>query len=318
MVPGTRPIVALGEVLWDLLPSGPRAGGAPFNFAFHCQQLGHPAIIVSRVGDDQLGHDLRAEVRRLGMSDEYIQTDRDHPTGTVNVAVDAGGQPSYTIAENVAWDFLEWESRLDDLAERARAICFGTLAQRSRTTQTVIHAFISASAEETLTVCDLNLRPPFDSTEAIKDSLRLTDWLKLNEWEAGQVIGLLSLDPRPWLGGGSDYYDRLLMPAILNDRAVLAVTGGHRGCFVSNAFEVTGALGIPIKVADTVGAGDAFTAALLTQHLEGKPLAEAARFANAYAAIVASKPGGTPRVERAEVERLLSAKPQSKSPGRPA
>jgi fructokinase len=167
----TRPIVALGEVLWDILPGRPRAGGAPFNFAFHCQQLGHPAILVSRVGDDQLGHDLRAEVRRLGMSDEFIQTDREHPTGTVRVEVSASGEPTYTIAENVAWDFLEWEPRLDELAKCARAICFGTLAQRSRATQSVIYAFISSSAEDTLTVCDLNLRPPFDSTEVIEDWL---------------------------------------------------------------------------------------------------------------------------------------------------
>src|SRR5262249_38230182 len=125
--PGTeRPIVAIGEVLWDLLPSGPRAGGAPFNFAFQCQQLGHPALIVSRVGNDQLGNNLRSEIRRLGMSDEYIQTDREHPTGTVNVAIH-DGQPTYSIAEDVAWDFLEWEPQLDNLAKRARAICFGTL-----------------------------------------------------------------------------------------------------------------------------------------------------------------------------------------------
>src|SRR6476660_9783994 len=101
------PIVAVGVVLWDLLPTGPRTGGAPFNFAFHCHQLGHPAVIVSRVGDDDLGRRLRAEVRRLGLSDEYIQADREHPTGTVHVSVDADGRPTYAIAEPVAWDFIE-------------------------------------------------------------------------------------------------------------------------------------------------------------------------------------------------------------------
>src|SRR5271166_3193724 len=102
------PIIGLGEALWDLLPAGPRAGGAPFNFAFHSHQLGHPAVIVSRVGDDALGDALRAEVRRLGMTDEFIQVDPDHPTGTVEVQVDAAGQPRYTIAANAAWDFLDW------------------------------------------------------------------------------------------------------------------------------------------------------------------------------------------------------------------
>src|SRR3954466_15799100 len=125
------PIVALGEILWDLFPGGRRAGGAPFNFAFHCHQLGHPAVIVSRVGDDDLGRRLRAEVRRLGLSDEDIRTHRDHPPGTVHVSVDAGGQPTYTITENVAWDFIEWEPKLEALAGAARAVCFGTLAQRA-------------------------------------------------------------------------------------------------------------------------------------------------------------------------------------------
>src|SRR5829696_4095711 len=105
------PIVALGEVLWDLLPGGRRAGGAPFNFAFHCHQLGHPAVIVSRVGDDDLGRALRARVRELGLSDEYIQTDPDHPTSTVQVTLDADAVPSYRITENVAWDHIAWNEQ---------------------------------------------------------------------------------------------------------------------------------------------------------------------------------------------------------------
>src|SRR5256714_14504111 len=107
-----RMIVGIGELLWDLYPDGRKvAGGAPFNFAFHCQQLGHPAVIVSRVGDDDLGRQLREEVRRLAMSDEYIQTDPAHPTGTVQVQVDAKGHPRYTITEHVAWDYLEWDDQ---------------------------------------------------------------------------------------------------------------------------------------------------------------------------------------------------------------
>src|SRR5207249_10206093 len=106
------------------------AGGAPFNFAFHCHQLGHPAAIVSRVGDDELGRELRARVRELGLSDEYIQTDREHPTGTVRVTLDANKVPTYTIAENVAWDFIEWDERLEEVVKACRCVCFGTLAQR--------------------------------------------------------------------------------------------------------------------------------------------------------------------------------------------
>src|SRR6478672_388291 len=114
-----NPIVGIGEVLWDVYPDRKVAGGAPFNFAFHCHQLGHPAVIVSRVGGDDLGRELREEVRRLGLSDEYIQTDPEHPTGTVQVTIDAAGQPSYTITEGVAWDYIALEPRLETLAANA-------------------------------------------------------------------------------------------------------------------------------------------------------------------------------------------------------
>jgi fructokinase len=275
------PIVAVGEVLWDLLPTGPRAGGAPFNFAIHCHQLGHPAVIVSRVGDDELGRRLREEVCRLGLSDEYIQTDREHPTGTVQVTLDAAGQPAYTITEGVAWDFIGWDRRLDALAESARAVCFGTLAQRAPESRSAIRRVVART--HGLAVLDLNLRPPFDDPEIIRESLDLADWLKLNADEVAR------------------------MPADFDPSAMdlVCVTRGADGCSVRTPAEVVDLPGISIRVADTVGAGDAFTAALLTQHLEGRPLREAARFANAYAAVVASKVGGTPTVTRADVERLL-------------
>jgi fructokinase len=285
-VPAEQPIVALGELLWDLLPTGPRAGGAPFNFAFHCHQLGHPAIIVSSVGDDDLGRQLRAEVRRLGMSDEFIQTDRQHPTGTVQVSLDAAGQPTYTIAEYVAWDFIDWEPRLENLTRLAAAVCFGTLAQRAPVSGSTIRRFVIES--NTLIVLDLNLRPTSNSPVTIRDSLALADWLKLND----------------------DELNRLPVEVDRSSFDLFCVTRGANGCRITTAAETVDVPGISVKVVDTVGAGDAFTAALLTQHLQGKPLAEAARFANAYAAVVASKAGGTPTVTRAEVERLLTSLPR--------
>ncbi|MBO0700211.1 MAG: carbohydrate kinase [Zavarzinella sp.] len=274
------PIVALGELLWDLLPGGRRSGGAPFNFAFHCHQLGHPAVIVSRVGDDDLGRDLCAEVRRLEMSDEYIQTDREHPTGTVKVEVSPDGQPAFSIVDDVAWDYIGWEPRLEGLATSARAVCFGTLAQRKPVSRETIRRFVRQARGRCLVVLDLNLRPTAEDPELIQASLGLADWLKVNEDEAGRVS------------------PNTHVPLVCRTR-------GADGCDVRAWGQAINIPGIPVRVADTVGAGDAFTAALLTQYLEGKPLADAARFANAYAAVVASKPGGTPRVEPAEVERLL-------------
>src|SRR6476620_3332515 len=263
------PIVALGELLWDLLPTGPRAVGAPFNFAFHCHQLGHPAVIVSRVGADELGRRLRAEVRRLGLGDDYIQTDPDHPTGTVQVVLDAAGQPAYTIAEGVAWDFIAWEPRLEGLAVSARAVCFGTLAQRAPESRSTIRRVVALAHGPA--ILDLNLRPPFDDPDTIRESLDLADWLKLNADEAAR------------LPAGFD-------PSAMD---LVCVTRGANGCSVRTPTEVIDLPGIPVRVADTIGAGDAFTAALLTQRLEGRPLREAARFANAYAPVVASRVGGT-------------------------
>jgi fructokinase len=281
-MPAAAPIVALGEVLWDLLPEGPRAGGAPFNFAFHCHQLGHPAVIVSRVGDDDLGRQLRNEVRRLGLSDEFIQTDPDHPTGTVAVRVDAAGQPTYTIAENVAWDFIEWEPRLNELARSARVVCFGTLAQRAPMSAETIRRFTATAHGRCPIVFDVNYRLPFVSDAVVRDSLPVADWVKVNEDEFRSPFG----------------WDRLAVP-------LLCLTRGANGCLVRTPTEVVDLPGVNVKVLDTVGAGDGFTAALLTQRLEGKPLREAAGFANAYAAVVASKAGGTPPVTRAEVARRL-------------
>jgi fructokinase len=301
----SAPIVALGELLWDKLPSGKRAGGAPFNFAFHCNQLGHPAIIVSRVGDDELGRELRDHVRRLGVNEEFIQTDREHSTGTVEVSLDASGQPTYNIIENVAWDFIEWQPHLAELAETAQAVCFGTLGQRSKQSRETIAGFIAATNKTCLTVCDMTLRQTFFTNETILNSLRAIDWLKVNEEEAERVIQSFRKDATTRSGSDPVYWQQNLLPAIHSEIPLLIVTRGSSGCVVANLDERIDLPGIHVKVADTVGAGDAFTAAFLTQSLEGKPLRECARFANAYAAVVASKPGGTPTVTRAEAEALL-------------
>jgi len=301
----SAPIVALGEFLWDLLPTGRQAGGATFNFAFHCHQLGHPAIIVSRVGDDDLGRELREAVKRLGMSDEFIQVDREHPTGTVAVQIDAKGQPTFAIAENVAWDFIEWTPSLGELSTSARAVCYGTLAQRAPQSRNTIGTFIPNTNVDCIAVFDINFRKPFLSQAVIDESLRLAEWLKLNEDEARQLVRTLDAWPAEHLNGVGGYWRQRLLPVILSEKAVYAVTRGANGCVVGDVHQDFDLPGVRVPVVDTVGAGDAFTAALLTQKLEGKRLVDAARFANAYAAVVASKRGGTPKVTREEVERLL-------------
>jgi fructokinase len=315
-----NPIVGIGEILWDVYPDGHKvAGGAPFNFAFHCHQLGHPAVIVSRVGADDLGHQLRERVRALGLSDEYIQTDPAHPTGTVEVALDANKVPTYTITEHVAWDHIEWEEKLEALVQTGRAVCFGTLAQRFGT-PVPIHRIATGlrerwareGASPGLVVFDVNLRGSYFDTAHLEWGLGVCNWCKIN---ADELVVLCDLF-------GCDSLTDLVAATLGPFRTSAAiVTEGARGCEIYRQWEehdeegdptfpreLFREPGVPARVVDTVGAGDAFTAALVCLHLEGKSLGECARFANHYAARVCEQPGGTPRIDRAEVERAAFGK----------
>jgi fructokinase len=286
-------IIGLGEVLWDLLPGGKQPGGAPFNFAFHCHQLGHASAVVSRVGADDLGREARDVVRRLGLSDAFLQEDPEYPTGTVRVALDEAGQPTFTITPDVAWDHLAWEDRLESLFARAQAVCFGTLAQRHAASRATVRRALRA-ARNALVVYDVNLRQHYYDREAIEASLASSRWAKLNEDELEVLRSLLALE------GASPG----VLLASLRGRyglEVVALTRGERGCLVQADDEEVSVPGVRVRVVDTVGAGDAFTAGLVCGVLEGKPLAQAAGFANRLAARVAASAGGTPALRRDEV-----------------
>jgi fructokinase len=283
-------IVGMGEILWDLLPGGRQLGGAPFNFAFHCHQLGHASVMVSRVGADDLGREIRSAVRGLGLSEAYLQQDPSHPTGTVTVALDDWGQPTFTITPDVAYDHLAWDTNLDILFGQARAVCFGTLIQRHPTARATVQRALRA-ARQALVVYDVNLRQRYFTKEVMETSLVASRWVKLNEDELVVLRDLLAL------AGGTD--SEIL--ADLRHRYHLelaALTRGEGGCLVQTAREEIPMPGLPVNVVDTVGAGDAFTAGLLADVLEGKPLPEAVAFANRLAANVAGSAGGTPRLDR--------------------
>jgi fructokinase len=293
-----NPIVGIGEVLWDVYPDGRKvAGGAPFNFAFHCHQLGHPAVIASRVGADDLGRELRARVRELGLSDEYIQTDPDHATGTVQVKLGADAVPTYTITENVAWDHIAWDDRLAELAGSCRAVCFGTLASRTGHSRATIQRFLSPweAGDPQLIVYDVNLRSE-DVPEFVTWGIGSADWLKVNSAELERVGN--------WCGDIT-----ATVRDTFSQTQTVIVTRGEGGCRVIAGDDIVDVPGVPANVVDTVGAGDAFTAAMVCLHLEGKSLRDCARFAVHYAARVCEHPGGTPKVSRAEVERAAGLSP---------
>ena len=297
-----RPIVGIGEVLWDVYPDGRKAaGGAPFNFAFHCHQLGHASAIVSRVGDDELGRELRARVRELGLSDEYIQTDYEHPTGTVQVTLDANKVPTYTITENVAWDFIEWDEKLAALAHQSHGVCFGTLGQRGESSEAIVQ-FVKRACNDGAggyRILDVNLRQHFYSRDLLRWSLYRAPAVKLGADELQTVCAVLGLP-----GDTVSERVRSLFQFSSAETRFVYVTRGADGAegYYERGPEPVFAPGVLARVIDTVGAGDAFTAAVMCLTVEQRPMEEIVRFANHYAARVCEQPGGTPRVDRAEVE----------------
>jgi fructokinase len=289
-------IIAIGEVLWDLLPGQQQAGGAPLNFAYHCQRLGHSVFLVSRVGRDELGTELLDEMNRMGLSTEFIQIDPDHPTGTVTVSLNAAGVPDYTIDQPVAWDFIEWDERLEHLVE-PKSIYFGSLAQRNEISRSTIRRLVDRHPRSRR-FCDLNLRAPDYDSETIDWCLYNSLWFKVNESE----FEILTNDRPDW---DKDVAARARQFRQTLHFKLFCLTRGEAGAIAisdSSGFRIPG---ISSHVVDTVGAGDAFSAAMATQLLDRKKLEEAATFANAYAALIASKQGATPEVSDEELNDVL-------------
>ena len=290
-------IVGIGELLWDLLASGPRLGGTVSNFSVMAARLGNHAVIASRLGDDQLGRDAIAGLSHLPADTGYIQTDPSAPTGTVTVELSAGGQPSYVIHEPVAWDFLECTPQWLQLAAEADAVCFGTLAQRDDASRMAIRDFIDATPDGCVRVFDVNLRKPFYSAELIRWSLERATLLKLNDEELPVVLGLLGIEAAA--DGGEEAAElagaRALLKAFpLN---LVCITLGSRGSLLVTREDHHRHPGIRIQVKDTVGAGDAFTAAMTHYYLQGASLAVLNEAGNRWGGWVASQPGAMPALD---------------------
>ncbi|MHC4592046.1 MAG: carbohydrate kinase family protein, partial [Planctomycetota bacterium] len=262
-------------------------GGAPCNFAYHACGVGHQGMPLSRIGEDRLGDEIIATVEGLGMPPQFIQRDQIHPTGTVLVELDRAGAPGFTIVEDVAWDYMEPDEQWLDLAAGADAVCFGTLAQRSRQGRaTIQHAL--AAAGNAMRLCDINFRQRFYSHQVVTESLAAATALKLNEQEATQLGELLC--PGARLGRVD------LMRGLIADYGLelVCITLGADGCRIVTADEEVARPVPPTQVVDTVGSGDAFAAGLVTKHLEGAPLASVAEAGNLLGAYVAGRRGATP------------------------
>jgi fructokinase len=290
-------VVGLGELLWDLLPGGKQLGGAPGNFAYIAGLLGDRGIVASRVGADALGDEVRAKLVSLGVETSFLQADPLHPTGTVNVHVDPKGQPTFEITEHVAWDYIEWSPSWESLAQQTDAIYFGTLGQRYPHSVATTMAFLAAVRPEALKIFDANLRQKFFSEEVIAQSVKVANIVKLNDTELPRVMQVLGLT----YDSEKSSAERLRGAHNLK---LVCVTRGEKGSLVITEDAAHEHPGFRVAVADTVGAGDAFTAALVHHFLRGSSLPAMNESANRMGAWVASHAGGTPPVDSALLDRV--------------
>jgi fructokinase len=295
-------IVGLGELLWDLLPAGERLGGAPANFTVMASRLGNRGVIASRLGNDTLGASARDVLGAFPVDISLLQADAAHSTGTVGVEI-RYGEPRYIIHEPAAWDFMEWTPKWRALAATADAVCFGSLAQRNAVSRTTIRQFLAATRPECARVFDVNLRPPFFGADLIAESLSLATIFKLNEVEVPQVSAMLgNAEPLPAGEAG------LLRAAggLLQKYPLrlVAITMGAEGSLLVTPDGFDRHPGAAVKVADTVGAGDAFTAALVHSYLDGASLVEMNEAGNRWGGWVASQPGAMPDLDAATVATI--------------
>lgn len=277
--------IGIGEILWDVLPDARLLGGAPANFAYHVNALGGAGIPVSRVGNDALGVEALSILATSGLNIDAVSVDPAHPTGTVDARINVDGVATYVFPDDVAWDFITLDENARSLAARADAICFGTLAQRSRVSRAAIHDFLRA-APGALKVYDINLRQNFYSPAIITASLELADVLKINDDELAILIDMLSLPQ-----GEQDALKTLM------DRhglTLCVLTRGDKGSLILSSDAISDLPGQSVEVADTIGAGDSFTAAMTMGYLSGWTLDEINRHAAKVAAYVCGQAGAMP------------------------
>lgn len=294
-----KKVVGLGEVLWDILQDRACLGGAPANFAYITTLMGDQGIVASRVGEDSRGVEALRVLEELGLDIDHVQTDRNHETGRVQVQVDGKGMARYEIAHPVAWDFLQWTLDWQHLAEKVDAVCFGSLAQRSEESGTTIRKFLQETSSQTLKVFDVNLRQMYFTADTIVSSMKLADIVKLNDEELPRVMNLCNLAHKDERASA-----QRLMHAF--DLDLVCVTRGERGSLLVSSDQASEHRGFRVKVADTVGSGDAFTAGLVHEYLHGASLDLMNEVANLVGAWVASEVGAMPSPKRGALEHSLA------------
>lgn len=285
---GRRLVVGIGELLWDMLPGGKQPGGAPANFSCHVRSLGEDALVLSAVGEDALGLELREWCRQALLDPAHITVDPAHPTGTVDVQLDEAGSPTYRIHEDVAWDHLTLTPAWRELADRVDCVCYGTLGRRSHEADTAIQTFLGFTRSNCLRIFDINLRQSYYNAETLQTGLHHASVLKLNDEELPVLADLLNLP-----GDEDAQLDHLICDY---DLSIIALTQGARGSLLATKTERFTGDSPTVTVVDTVGAGDAFTAALAVGLLRDMPLPRIQSAAENIAAFVCTQSGATPSI----------------------
>jgi len=302
-----RLIVGLGELLWDILPDGPRLGGAPANFAVMAGRLGNQAAILSRVGWDDPGKKALERLESFPVDTSLLQIDSQHETGCVTVSFDEG-EPQYSIHEPAAWDFLELSEEWVKVASAADAVCFGSLAQRAVESRQTIQTLVAQTPAKCVRVFDVNLRSPFYKSEVIEESLDLATVVKMNEAELPIVLEHLGL-ASDQIGQAGDTL-RLGAKRLLDEFPSLnlvAVTRGDHGSLLVTRKEAHEHPGVSTSVADTVGAGDAFTAALTHYLVRGADLATMNEAGNRWGSWMAAQSGSMPELHEDVLRSITTA-----------
>ncbi len=281
-------LAGVGEILWDLLPTGRKLGGAPANFAYHAHALGAVGVPASCVGDDEDGREIVRHLQGLGIDTGHISVDPEHHTGTVTVKMLNDGGHQFIIHENVAWDYIRASDKLLELARKADAVCFGSLAQRCEASRDAIRGFVGATGKDAYRIFDINLRQSYYCAEVIDASLKLCNVFKINDEELPVLSRLLKIpvDEKTaareliWLYG----------------LKLVAVTKGGRGTALYSPQGSSEHPGYKVKVADTVGAGDSFTAAMTLGLLKDFDLEKINDCANRVSSFVCTQSGATPDI----------------------
>ncbi|MBR3521728.1 MAG: carbohydrate kinase [Prevotella sp.] len=284
-------VIGLGEVLWDCLPEGKKLGGAPANFAYHAGQFlgSENTIAISALGEDALAEETEEALNQHNLN--YLMPHVPYPTGTVQVTLTGDGIPTYDIKENVAWDNIPFTPQIEEIASHARAVCFGSLAQRNVVSRENIHRFLDKTPKDCMKIFDINLRQQFYSKEVIRESLRRCNVLKINDEELvilGRMFGYpgLDIENKCWLILGKYNLDMLVL------------TCGTNGSYVFSPGQMSFQETPKVTVADTVGAGDSFTGSFCASILSGKSIPEAHKIAVNVSAYVCTQNGAMPEVPK--------------------